>query len=317
MKSVLLSVFSFCVVLMGCSKSTPSTTVSPTASFSWQSNSLTAPSIVVFTNTSTNASSYSWVFGDGGTSTSQNPTHTYLTAGTYTVTLTSTGSGTNATTSQSITVNAPAAPIAMFSYTGSNVAPSTIVFTNTSTNATSYSWDFGDGNTATVASPSHIYTTAGSYAVKLTATGAGGSNQYSQTITIGKAATKVVIDTIIVSNITKQPTYNNNTFPAILLVRNVGSSSWLYTSPTFTNVAPIPTNTITFSIGSSIYTINNITSSANYEVHIQQYGLTADTELGYVIFTPSNYTSGTNAYPKSVTLNNNGTTMTLLLNWLP
>ena len=48
-------------------------------------------------------------------------------------------------------------------------------FTNTSINAESYEWDFGDGNTSTEASPTHIYATANTYTVTLTAKGA--SNQ--------------------------------------------------------------------------------------------------------------------------------------------
>ena len=41
---------------------------------------------------------------------------------------------------------------------------------------TSYSWKFGDGNTGTGVSPTHIYMTAGEYTVDLTVTGPGGSN---------------------------------------------------------------------------------------------------------------------------------------------
>jgi PKD repeat protein len=43
-------------------------------------------------------------------------------------------------------------------------------FNNTSTNATSYLWDFGDGNSSAAASPTHTYAAPGTYAVKLTAT---------------------------------------------------------------------------------------------------------------------------------------------------
>ena len=48
-------------------------------------------------------------------------------------------------------------------------AGNTVAFTNESSNASSYIWDFGDGNTATATSPSHTYTTAGNYIVKLIA----------------------------------------------------------------------------------------------------------------------------------------------------
>lgn len=46
----------------------------------------------------------------------------------------------------------------------------TATFTNSSQNALSYLWDFGDGATSTETNPVHSYATAGSYAVKLSAT---------------------------------------------------------------------------------------------------------------------------------------------------
>jgi PKD repeat protein len=48
------------------------------------------------------------------------------------------------------------------------------VFTNTSSNATTYSWDFGDGNTSTDPNPLHIYAADGNYTVTLTATNSCG-----------------------------------------------------------------------------------------------------------------------------------------------
>lgn len=47
-------------------------------------------------------------------------------------------------------------------------------FTNTSTNADSYAWDFGDGNTSTDESPNHTYATADVYTVKLEVRSAAG-----------------------------------------------------------------------------------------------------------------------------------------------
>ncbi|HRI60022.1 MAG TPA: PKD domain-containing protein, partial [Saprospiraceae bacterium] len=46
----------------------------------------------------------------------------------------------------------------------------TATFTNSSQNALSYLWDFGDGAGSTVASPAHTYAVSGNYAVKLFAT---------------------------------------------------------------------------------------------------------------------------------------------------
>ena len=49
--------------------------------------------------------------------------------------------------------------------------PSTVNFTNSSNNATSYLWDFGDGSTSTLANPTHVYTQLGVYDVTLIALG--------------------------------------------------------------------------------------------------------------------------------------------------
>jgi PKD repeat protein len=81
-------------------------------------------------------------------------------------------------------VPAPA-PVASFTWTASSTtAPSVVSFTNTSTNATTYSWDFGNGSTSNVASPSNTYNSAGSFIVKLTVTGAGGTNSTTQTVNV-------------------------------------------------------------------------------------------------------------------------------------
>ena len=47
-----------------------------------------------------------------------------------------------------------------------------------------YSWDFGDGQTSTEASPSHIYDAIGEYQVTLTATKSGQTSTFSDKITI-------------------------------------------------------------------------------------------------------------------------------------
>jgi len=54
--------------------------------------------------------------------------------------------------------------------------PLTVNFTNLSTGATDYLWDFGDGGTSTDVSPAHIYAGFGSYTVTLTANGPGGTD---------------------------------------------------------------------------------------------------------------------------------------------
>jgi len=120
--------------------------------------------------------SYNWNFGDGvGTSTVQSPTYSYGSPGSYTVTLLTTDSaGATATSSQTVTVTAPSQPRASFTFSPSSPSQgTTISFTPSVSGGTlpySYSWDFGDGATSTVAYPSHLYTLSGTYTIQLTVT---------------------------------------------------------------------------------------------------------------------------------------------------
>jgi PKD repeat protein len=80
-------------------------------------------------------------------------------------------------------------PTASFSGTPlSGVAPLTVTFTNTSTHATSYYWDFGDGNFSTSTDPNNTYVSPGLYTVSLLASGSGGSNTLSQSHYISASA---------------------------------------------------------------------------------------------------------------------------------
>jgi PKD repeat protein len=71
-----------------------------------------------------------------------------------------------------------APPTASFNATPtSGTAPLAVSFADTSTGApTSWLWDFGDGTTSTAQSPSHTYTTPGTYTVSLRAANANGSD---------------------------------------------------------------------------------------------------------------------------------------------
>jgi len=174
--------------IIGCKKKKdePTPVPAPVAAFSYTGAGANAPANVAFTNSSTNATSYNWDFGDGGTSTEVNPTHTYTVAGTFNVKLKATGSGGTNEITKSLTINAPTVmPVANFTYTGAGGnAPCTVTFTNTSQNAVTYSWDFGDNGTSTTESPSHIYTTGGTFTVTLIATNANGSNTIQKTVNV-------------------------------------------------------------------------------------------------------------------------------------
>lgn len=60
----------------------------------------------------------------------------------------------------------------------------TVTLTNTSKNADSYAWDFGDGGASAEANPTHTYTAPGIYKVVLTATNTVGTSTASKEFTI-------------------------------------------------------------------------------------------------------------------------------------
>lgn len=82
------------------------------------------------------------------------------------------------------------APEAKFSYTANNYE---VTFTNKSTNATSYEWDFGDGKTVTEENPTHTYEAFGTYNVKLMVTGDGGEDATLKEVVVAKSSS-IAID---------------------------------------------------------------------------------------------------------------------------
>ncbi len=77
------------------------------------------------------------------------------------------------------------APVASFQYEVSASDYLTVSFTNYSTGATGYSWDFGDGNSSTEENPTHTYSEAGTYDIVLTASKTGASSSsFTETLTL-------------------------------------------------------------------------------------------------------------------------------------
>ena len=114
------------------------------------------------------------------------------TAGTYTVQATR-GICTPVDMNGSIVITTNnTTPTASFTSSTNNQV---VTFTNTSSNATSYSWDFGDGSSAsTDINPSHTYATTGTYTVTLTASNNCGTDTYATDITITGPSSLFYVD---------------------------------------------------------------------------------------------------------------------------
>jgi gliding motility-associated-like protein len=150
----------------------------PVADFTTPNSTVCVNTPVTFTNTSSGVTplSYTWNFGDGSFSNTKNPTHTYTTPGTYTVSLTAKdNTPCQQTKTFIINVVGPNAGFTM-DKTFAICPPLVVSFTNTTTNATSYSWDMGKGGTPlTVFQPAgEVYPTPGKYDIVLTAKDANG-----------------------------------------------------------------------------------------------------------------------------------------------
>ncbi|RAK63246.1 PKD domain-containing protein [Hymenobacter edaphi] len=111
---------------------------------------------------------YTWSPAAGLSSTTgANVTAAPTTTTTYTVTATApTGCASSATVVVNVTPQPRAAfaPTLRQAFTGQ-----LITFNNTTTNATTYAWNFGDAQTSTAATPTHAYEQPGTYQVQLVA----------------------------------------------------------------------------------------------------------------------------------------------------
>ncbi|MBU0489884.1 MAG: S8 family serine peptidase [Bacteroidetes bacterium] len=81
----------------------------------------------------------------------------------------------------SVTVTVNPLPVAGFSYVATQLS---VDFTNASTDATTYVWTFGDGNSGSTADPTHVYAADGTYTVTLVAINGCGSDTTQQSVTV-------------------------------------------------------------------------------------------------------------------------------------
>ncbi|HUB61036.1 MAG TPA: PKD domain-containing protein [Puia sp.] len=153
-----------------------------------------APLTVQFTDQTTPApTQWSWNFGDGGTASgSPTPTHTYTTTGNFNVTLTATtaaGCSGTATLNSEVNVVAPTITIpAQGACVNKALSPSYTV--NSVDPVTTYTWSAPGAtpSTATGASPSFTWPSAGYYSLTLTiqtASGCSASQTFTNVVEVG------------------------------------------------------------------------------------------------------------------------------------
>lgn len=146
-----------------------------------------------FTNTSTvvagakpfTDSSFIWNFGSGGAPVQAGlgtQTHAYPAAGEYTVELILVDTNyCNAPDTASITLHVAANVKAQFSTPPTGCVPYNAQFTDNSIGGMQWAWNFGDGATSTVESPTHLYTNTGNYTITLVVTDTSTCNKVDST----------------------------------------------------------------------------------------------------------------------------------------
>ena len=195
------------------------TCAAPSAAFSLvdQGNGL-----VSFTDMSSSGATLTnwlWDFGDGFTSPMQNPTHQYPGPGTYLVCLTVTDvCGTDSSCTNLVLSSCPI-PTVNFNSNPAGNGVWNFNSTGSVTGSATYSWTFGDGNTANIASPSHTYSGNGTYLVCLTVTDSCGTDSFCQSISV----TTVGIESPFVGALEVYPQPNDAVFTVEGMLHEIGN----------------------------------------------------------------------------------------------
>lgn len=156
------------------------------------------------------------------------------------------------TTTSSVT------PISNFSFMTKH--PITAVFVNTSTNANSYKWDFGDGQTSTEKSPTHKYKGIGVYKVQLTATASNGKmSTYAKNVTI-EAPTKCYFAEVTFQKLS----VNNKYIKFTLIDDDFFTTTWCSSAYVLISTANLP---YLYSLSTPVY-LNGMYEDDYYIINV-------------------------------------------------
>jgi PKD repeat protein len=212
-------------------------------------------------------------------------------------------------------------PKADFTYSkSSDYAPAQYSFSNKSTDATEWLWDFGDGTTSVAQNPVKTFTTPGNYQITLIAKNQGLQSQVSKTVQVKTAFKKATITKITISKLPfSDPNgagwdFVNGPDLYLDLLSPNPDNNVLASSNTISDLkeTQLPVN---FSFTQN-YTITNF-ADYHFIQLMDSDSPDADDEIDYVAFRLSDYTSGSNAYPNYINLSQNKTTATMYISWAP
>jgi len=244
----------------------------PTADFSFTPNNTCASTPIQFTDNSLTSPGadveWNWDFGDGGHSNAQNPTHVFQGTGTLTVRLVVSNNGCQGFVTKSITV---LPPVANFGYTVNCNNHVTVAFIDSSLTdiaygPITYQWDFGDGSTSSSQSPSHSYSSLGTYNVTLNVTNGPCSYSSSKAIVLANEPANF--------SISKNPVCKNETFTLNAISgnpANIKNYTWTIGATTLTSTNGIIDHSFdtygSYDVTLTVEDINGCTNSktiANY-----------------------------------------------------
>ncbi|MDY9927291.1 PKD domain-containing protein, partial [Methanosarcina sp.] len=210
----------------------------------------------------------------------------------------------------------------------SGYAPLSVQFTDTSKNATSWKWNFGDGESSTEQNPTHNYRTVGNYTVTLTVTNEYGQNTKKSTINVQSASPMVpyayitnygsnTVSVIDTASNTVTATVNVGYGPLGVAVNSDGTKIYVANrGSTTVSIIDTATNNVTATLSIANYPTGIATNPTKAKVYLTTYygivyvidtitnTVTATLNVGYepngIVVSPD----GSKAY---VTSSNDGT----------
>lgn len=278
-----------------------------------------SPLPVQFTNYSVGATNYSWLFGDGQVSSSISPSYTYNQAGTYVAKLIA-DNGCSIDTSE-ISIIVHNKPIVDFTILEDTLCMNEVFsFTNTSDPLSNTFWQFGDGTTSNVYSPTHLFVQSGTLQVTLIGTSLayGCSNSVSHTVVVRPTPNLTYDDYEFVGCIPLSVQFNETSNTANYATWNfqdgttgigVSTTHVFSTSGTYFPIVVTQNN-----FGCSDTTTFNVFAHPN---PISSFTLSATESCDYPFtISTNNFSSGANAYfwnfDNTTTSNWNAPTVTYL-----